>query len=91
MPSGTLCMHSGIVWNILHAFWNILHAFWNILHAILSAFWIILHAFWNSPEHSRTFWNSPEHSGTVQNVIGTQTDRRTHGQTLGLLELRLRS
>ena len=70
------------------------------MNAILN----ILYAFWNILEHSRTFWNSLEQSGTVWNSlelyrlhtlrefqIGTHTDRRTDGQTLGLVELRLRS
>ena len=73
-------MHFGTFWNILHAFWNILELSACIL------------------EHSGTFCM---HSGTFWNIlyvvegcrmVDFQVDHgQTDTQTLGLVELRLRS
>ena len=87
-------MHSETFQNILHAFWNIPE------HSALEHSACILEhsgTFWNGLEYSGMVWNILEWSGTFWNCIdlhtgkefqyGTQTDT----QTLGLVELRLRS
>jgi len=83
-------MHSGIFWNILHAycmysgiFRNILHASRNILEHSRTFYNILEHSgtFWNNLEHSGTFWNILEHSGTFWNILEHSSCILEHSST----------
>ena len=75
-------MHVGLFWKIIHAFWILEHS-----TRILDSGTFCM--------HSGTFWNIldvVEGSRKVDfQVDDGQTDRQTDTQTLGLVELRLRS
>ena len=79
---GTFCMHSGIFWNILHAFCN-----------ILEHFACILEYSWTFCMHSGTLWNILQ---AFCNILGellshTRTDWHTDIRTCWAVFLPLKS
>ena len=100
--SCTFCMHSVTFWNILHVFCNILeHSGTFCRHSEHSGtFCMHSGTFCNILEHSGTFCMHSGtfcmHSETFWNILHAHCERistcpQTDTQTLGLVELRLRS